>query len=51
MAARIEVEALSDGEFRVGVIDGDSESSHRVTLNPEHYNRLTRGKIEPQERW
>ena len=49
MASRIEVEALSDGEFRVRVIDADSESSHWVTLNPEHYNRLTRGKIEPQE--
>jgi hypothetical protein len=49
MAARIEVETLKDGEFRVRVIDGDSESSHRVTLNAEHYNRLTRGKIEPQE--
>ena len=49
MASRIEVETLSDGEFRVRVIDADSESSHGVTLNPEHYNRLTRGKIEPQE--
>jgi hypothetical protein len=49
MASRIEVETLSDGEFCVRVIDGDSESSHRVTLNTEHYNRLTRGKIEPQE--
>ena len=49
MASRIEVETLRDGEFRVRVIDGDSESSHRVTLNAEHYNRLTRGKIEPQE--
>jgi len=49
MASRIEVEALRDGEFRVRVIDGDSESSHQVTLNAEHYNRLTRGKIEPRE--
>jgi len=49
MAARIEVETVSDGEFSVRVIDGDSESSHRVTLNAEHYNRLTRGQIEPQE--
>jgi len=49
MASQIEVEALSDGEFRVRVMDGDGESSHRVTVNPEHYNRLTRGKIEPHE--
>lgn len=46
---RIEVENLSDGEFRVRVIDGNSESSHRVTVNPEHYNRLTRGKLKPEE--
>ena len=49
MASRVEVETLRDGEFRVRVIDGDSQSSHQVTLNAEHYNRLTRGKIEPQE--
>jgi hypothetical protein len=49
MAARIEVETVRDGEFRVRVIDADSESSHQVTLSAEHYNRLTRGKIEPQE--
>jgi hypothetical protein len=49
MASRIEVETLSDGEFSVRVIDGRGESSHRVTLNAEHYNRLTRGQIEPQE--
>lgn len=49
MASRIEVETLGEGEFSVRVIDGDGESSHRVTLNAEHYNRLTRGKIEPQE--
>jgi hypothetical protein len=49
MASRIEVETVGDGEFLVRVIDGDGESSHRVTLNAEHYNRLTRGQIEPQE--
>ena len=49
MACRIEIETLSEGEFSVRLIDEGSESSHRVTLNAEHYNRLTRGKIEPQE--
>jgi hypothetical protein len=49
MAARIEVETVRDGEFLVRVIDEASESSHRVTLNAEHYNRLTRGQIEAQE--
>ena len=49
MASRIEVEALKDGEFRVRVIDAKSESSHKVTVKPEHYDRLTGGKIEPKE--
>ncbi len=49
MAARIDVETVREGEFLVRVIDGKSETSHRVTLNAEHYNRLTRGKIEAQE--
>jgi len=49
MASRIEVEAIKDGEFRVRVIDSKNESSHRVTVNPEHYNRLTGGKIEAKE--
>jgi hypothetical protein len=49
MASQVEVETLSGGEFMVRVIDGIGESSHLVTLNAEHYNRLTRGKIEPQE--
>jgi hypothetical protein len=44
-----EIHAVKDGEFRVRVIDGHNESSHRVTLSTEHYNRLTDGKIEPQE--
>ncbi len=49
MASRIDIETLSEREFSVRVIDGHGESSHRVTLNAEHYNRLTRGQIEPQE--
>jgi hypothetical protein len=49
MASRIEVETIGEGEFRVRVIEDARESSHRVTLHPEHYNRLTGGKIEPQE--
>ena len=49
MASRVEVETVRDGEFSVRVLDEGSESSHQVTLNAEHYNRLTRGKIEPQE--
>src|SRR5580658_4657001 len=39
--------STQDGEFRVRVIDGRNESSHRVTLTAEYYKRLTDGKIEP----
>ncbi len=49
MAARIEVEKLKDGEFRVRVIEAKSESTHRVTLAQADYRRLSAGKIEPQE--
>ncbi len=49
MAARIEVEKLKEGEFGVRVIEGRSESTHRVTLAQDDYRRLSRGKIEPHE--
>lgn len=48
MAARIEVEKLKDGEFRVRVIEGRSESTHRVTLTQSDYRRLSGGKLEPE---
>jgi hypothetical protein len=49
MPADIHVEQLGDGEFRVRVIEGASESAHRVTLRPEDYSRLAAGKVEPKE--
>ena len=49
VAAKIEVEALKDGEFRVRVIESGTESVHRVTLRAEDYERLTAGKAEPWE--
>lgn len=49
MAARIEVEKLKEGEFRVRVIEAKSESAHRVTLAQADYRRLSAGKIEPEE--
>jgi hypothetical protein len=47
MAAQIEVEKVSDNEFRVRVIEGKGESTHRVSLKQADYDRLTGGKIEP----
>jgi hypothetical protein len=49
MGSRIEVEELKDGSFRVRVVDERDESSHRVTVKPEDYARLTGGKIESRE--
>jgi hypothetical protein len=49
MAAKIEVETVSDGTFRVRVIEGKSETSHTVTLKPADYERIAGGKIEPSE--
>lgn len=49
MAAKIEVEQAGESEFRVRVIEGKTETSHRVTLKPGDYERLTRGKTEPRE--
>jgi hypothetical protein len=49
MAARIEVEKLREEEFRVRVIEGQSESAHNVTLSQADYQKLTGGKTEPSE--
>ena len=49
MTPRIEVETVSEGTFRVRVIEGKSETSHAVTLKPSDYERIARGKIEPAE--
>jgi hypothetical protein len=49
MAARIEVEKVKEGEFRVRISEAKSESTHRVTLSQADYRRLTGGQIEPQE--
>ena len=49
MAQEIEVEIVSEGTFRVRVIEGKSETSHVVTLRPADYQRIAAGKIEPAE--
>jgi hypothetical protein len=49
MAAQIEVEKLRENEFRVRVIEGQSESAHNVTLSHADYQKLTGGKTEPSE--
>ena len=49
MAARIEVEKLKDGEFRVRVSESQSQSAHRVTLAQRDYLKLTGGKVKAEE--
>ena len=49
MKAKIDVEPLTEGAFQIRVVEGATESAHRVTLKPEYSNRLTAGKIEAPE--
>ncbi len=49
MAAKIEVEKIGEGEFQVRVIEGKSQTSHRVTMKAADYDRISGGKVEPAE--
>ena len=49
MTASIDVNKLSGNEFRVRVIEGLSETSHVVTLEPDDHQRLASGKAGPEE--
>jgi hypothetical protein len=46
--ARIEVERVEDGRFSVRVIEGDSETSHDVTVTDEDLARLGAGYASPE---
>jgi len=35
--------------FRVEVIQGDSQTTHKVELNRDEYQNLTDGKVSPEE--
>jgi hypothetical protein len=47
MSARVDVEQIAEHEFHVRVIQGDDETSHRVTLRAEAYNEIAGGKADP----
>ncbi|HEY6464775.1 MAG TPA: hypothetical protein VIY69_02210 [Candidatus Acidoferrales bacterium] len=49
MAAKIEVKKSGDNSWEVHIIEGKSESSHRVTLADKDYSRLTNGNITAEE--
>jgi len=46
---RIEVETVAEGDYRVRVVEGASESTHRVTLKPVDFERIAAGKAAPEE--
>jgi hypothetical protein len=46
---RIEVETVAEGDYCVRVIEGASESTHRVTVKPADFERLAAGKAAPEE--
>jgi hypothetical protein len=47
---RIETQAQGDGwEFQVTVIEGRSQTSHRVTMSKAVYETLTGGAVSPEE--
>jgi hypothetical protein len=49
VTVKLQVEQLQDGVFQVKVSEGARESSHRVTLQTEYYQRIAGGKVEPAE--
>jgi hypothetical protein len=45
----IEVETVAEGEYRVRVVEGASETTHHVALKAEDCHRLGAGKTGPEE--
>jgi hypothetical protein len=46
MAAEIKVQKVDEGEFRVTVTEGSTESTHLVGVKPEYHRKLTGGKVD-----
>ena len=49
MSQKLEVATVSEGTFRVRVIEGKGETLHVVTLKAADYERLANLKVEPAE--
>jgi hypothetical protein len=49
MAAKIEVEQTAPDEFRVRVTEGQSETSHVVTMKTSEYERISGKIVAPPE--
>ena len=49
MTESIHVEKSQEHEYRVSVTEGESQSTHVVTLRPEYHEKLTGGTDSPEE--
>ncbi len=49
MKATIDVEPLQDGEYRVTVTEGDGQTSHTVTAEPDYAAELTAGNATTED--
>ncbi len=49
MPATIQLEKKKEGEFLVTVTEGRSQSSHRVTVRQDYYEKLSGGKVSAEE--
>jgi hypothetical protein len=48
-SSEIEIEKIGEGDFRVRVIQGASASTHHVSLKANDFERLSAGKVAPEE--
>jgi hypothetical protein len=49
VTVKVEVEKMGEGDFRVRVSEGTSQTTHRVTVKPSDYQRFTKSKVEEAE--
>ena len=49
MAAKIEVEQIGGDEYPVFITDGETKSSHRVTMKADDYEQIAGEKVEPTQ--
>lgn len=45
----IEVNKVSENEFKVRIGEGNSQTEHRVILDDDYYRKLTHGEITREE--
>jgi hypothetical protein len=49
MVAAIQVEPIDTGRFQVTILEGTSQTTHLVTLNPGYYEKLTGKQVSEEE--